>query len=111
MIRYNLTLDALRAKARASFLDLDDKSDRRISRTITVEDQLKMCAKEKFVMSVSRAQEMEEEKKKARHMIAIHNQGNETDDKDTTQGTKYTQTDETTRHTRIKHEWSEGADL
>uniref|UniRef100_A0A3Q2YE76 Integrin subunit alpha 1 n=1 Tax=Hippocampus comes TaxID=109280 RepID=A0A3Q2YE76_HIPCM len=49
VIRYNLTLDALRAKARASFLDLDDKSDRRISRTVTVEDE--MCAKEMFVMS------------------------------------------------------------
>ncbi|XP_057674414.1 integrin alpha-1 isoform X1 [Corythoichthys intestinalis] len=51
VIRYELTLDALRPKARASFLNPDDKSDRRISRTITVEDRQRICAKEMFIMS------------------------------------------------------------
>uniref|UniRef100_A0A3Q1IUR6 VWFA domain-containing protein n=1 Tax=Anabas testudineus TaxID=64144 RepID=A0A3Q1IUR6_ANATE len=37
-IRFNLTLDALRAKARASFIDEDDKNDRRITRNFTIKD-------------------------------------------------------------------------
>ncbi|XP_061656318.1 integrin alpha-1 isoform X2 [Phyllopteryx taeniolatus] len=51
VIRYDLTLDALRAKARASFVNSDDKSDRRISRTIAVEDRRRTCAREMFMMS------------------------------------------------------------
>jgi len=50
-IRYNLTLDALRAKARASFVSAEDKSDRRISRTANISDRL--CVTENFRMSAS----------------------------------------------------------
>lgn len=52
-IRYNLTLDALRAKARASFIDLDDKSDRRITRSFTIKDREIKCVQETFMMSAS----------------------------------------------------------
>ncbi|XP_071751107.2 integrin alpha-1 [Centroberyx gerrardi] len=48
-IRYNLTLDALRAKARGSFLLSDDKNDRRISKRVSIRD--KLCVTETFVMS------------------------------------------------------------
>ncbi|KAM4634321.1 integrin alpha-1 [Polymixia lowei] len=48
-IRYNLTLDALRAKARGSFIDLEDKNYRKISKRITIRD--KECVKEIFMMS------------------------------------------------------------
>nr|XP_057920171.1 integrin alpha-1 [Doryrhamphus excisus] len=51
VIRYNLTLDALRAKARASFLGSDDKSDRRITGTFTVQDKKRLCVTEEFMMS------------------------------------------------------------
>ncbi|KAG7241159.1 hypothetical protein INR49_025902 [Caranx melampygus] len=37
-IRYNLTLDALRAKARASFIQSGDINDRRISKTFHIKD-------------------------------------------------------------------------
>ncbi|KAF1377677.1 hypothetical protein PFLUV_G00203230 [Perca fluviatilis] len=50
-IRYNLTLDALRAKARASFIDSDDKSDRKITRNFTIKDRERKCVKETFMMS------------------------------------------------------------
>uniref|UniRef100_A0A3Q3VMZ6 VWFA domain-containing protein n=1 Tax=Mola mola TaxID=94237 RepID=A0A3Q3VMZ6_MOLML len=50
-IRYNLTLDALRAKARASFIDQEDKSDRRITRTFTIKDRWSSCVQETFMMS------------------------------------------------------------
>lgn len=52
-IRYDLTLDALRAKARASFIDLDDKSDRRITRSFTIKDRERKCVQETFMMSAS----------------------------------------------------------
>lgn len=52
-IRYNLTLDALRAKARASFIDSDDKSDRRLTRSISIKDRMSKCVQEKFMMSAS----------------------------------------------------------
>lgn len=52
-IRYNLTLDALRAKARASFIDQEDKSDRRIIRTFTIKDRWSSCVQETFMMSAS----------------------------------------------------------
>ncbi|XP_070845853.1 integrin alpha-1 [Chaetodon trifascialis] len=50
-IHYNLTLDALRAKARASFIDSDDKSDRRITRSFTIKDRETKCVQEIFLMS------------------------------------------------------------
>ncbi|XP_047228916.1 integrin alpha-1 isoform X2 [Girardinichthys multiradiatus] len=51
-IRYNITLDALRAKARASFADTDsDKSDRRMTKTFNIKDQEKKCMTETFIMS------------------------------------------------------------
>ncbi|XP_077479570.1 integrin alpha-1 [Stigmatopora argus] len=50
-IRYEMILDALRPKGRASFLNSDEKSERRISRMITVEDQQVLCKKEMFIMS------------------------------------------------------------
>ncbi|XP_034565030.1 integrin alpha-1 [Notolabrus celidotus] len=50
-IRYDLTLDALRAKARASFIDAGDKSDRRIARSVIIKDREKKCVQETFMMS------------------------------------------------------------
>ncbi|KAJ3605920.1 hypothetical protein NHX12_027963 [Muraenolepis orangiensis] len=50
-IRYDLTLDALRAKARASFEGAEDKSDRRVSKNATIRDSL--CVTESFRMSAS----------------------------------------------------------
>ncbi|XP_037340937.2 integrin alpha-1 isoform X2 [Pungitius pungitius] len=50
-IRYNLTLDALRAKARASFKAPEDKGDRRITRSLTIKDRERKCVQETFVMS------------------------------------------------------------
>nr|XP_046231232.1 integrin alpha-1 isoform X2 [Scatophagus argus] len=50
-IRYDLTLDALRANARASFIDLDDKSDRRITKTFYIKDRERKCVEETFMMS------------------------------------------------------------
>uniref|UniRef100_A0A3Q1IQ21 VWFA domain-containing protein n=1 Tax=Anabas testudineus TaxID=64144 RepID=A0A3Q1IQ21_ANATE len=50
-IRFNLTLDALRAKARASFIDEDDKNDRRITRNFTIKDTETKCMQETFMMS------------------------------------------------------------
>ncbi|TMS08504.1 Integrin alpha-1 [Larimichthys crocea] len=50
-IRYSLTLDALRAKARASFIDSDDKSDRKITRNFTIKDRETRCVQETFMMS------------------------------------------------------------
>ncbi|XP_029300794.1 integrin alpha-1 [Cottoperca gobio] len=50
-IRYSLTLDALRAKARASFIDSDDKSDRRITRSFNIMDRERKCAPVTFMMS------------------------------------------------------------
>ncbi|KAK0134849.1 Integrin alpha-1 [Merluccius polli] len=48
-IRYDLTLDALRAKARASFASAEDKSDRSISKNVTIRDR--KCVTEDFRMS------------------------------------------------------------
>nr|XP_033503082.1 integrin alpha-1 [Epinephelus lanceolatus] len=50
-IRYSLTLDALRAKARASFIDSVDKSDRKITRIFTIKDRERKCVEETFMMS------------------------------------------------------------
>ncbi|KAM8872070.1 integrin alpha-1 [Synchiropus picturatus] len=50
-IQYILSLDALRAKARASFLDSDEKSDRRITRSVIMKDRERKCVKETFIMS------------------------------------------------------------
>lgn len=50
-IRYTLTLDALRAKARASFIGSDEKSDRRVARTFNISHREKKCAQETFMMS------------------------------------------------------------
>lgn len=50
-IRYDLTLDALRAKARASFPLPDDKNDRRISKKVAITD--KLCVEETFALSAS----------------------------------------------------------
>lgn len=49
-IRYSLKVDALRAKARASFIDLGDKSD---SRIFSIRDRESKCVQETFMMSVS----------------------------------------------------------
>ncbi|XP_062268869.1 integrin alpha-1 [Platichthys flesus] len=51
VIVFNLTLDALRAKARASFFNPEDKNDRRISRSFTIKDRERKCVQEKFMMS------------------------------------------------------------
>ncbi|CAJ1070776.1 integrin alpha-1 [Xyrichtys novacula] len=48
-IRYDLILDARRAKARASFIDTADKSDRRITRRLLIKDW--ECVEETFMMS------------------------------------------------------------
>ncbi|XP_047425973.1 integrin alpha-1 [Mugil cephalus] len=50
-IRYYLTLDALRAKARASFFTSDDKSDRKLNKTLTMKDRERKCINETFMMS------------------------------------------------------------
>ncbi|XP_054908607.1 integrin alpha-1 [Poeciliopsis prolifica] len=51
-IRYNVTLDVLRSKARASFIDQDlDKSDRRVSKTFSIINGQKICKTERFIMS------------------------------------------------------------
>lgn len=52
-ISYNITLDALRAKARASFEGTDSKSDRRVTRSFSITNQEGKCMNETFVMSVS----------------------------------------------------------
>lgn len=53
VIYYDLTLDALRAKARASFIDSDEKTDRRITRNLTIMDREGKCVEETFMMSAS----------------------------------------------------------
>lgn len=50
-IRYDLTLDALRTKARASFIE----GDRKISRTFYIRQS--RCRNETFVMEVSGAEQ------------------------------------------------------
>ncbi|XP_069370167.1 integrin alpha-1 isoform X2 [Paralichthys olivaceus] len=50
-IVYNLNLDALRAKARALFINPDDKNDRRISRSFTIKDRETVCVNQTFMMS------------------------------------------------------------
>lgn len=50
-IRYDLTLDALRAKARASFIE----GDRRISKTLPLRGRERHCVQETFMMEVSSA--------------------------------------------------------
>ncbi|XP_012735236.2 integrin alpha-1 [Fundulus heteroclitus] len=51
-IRYSITLDGLRAKARASFTNTDsDKSDRKTTKTFHIKDQEEKCMKETFIMS------------------------------------------------------------
>ncbi|XP_029371123.1 integrin alpha-1 isoform X1 [Echeneis naucrates] len=49
-ILYSLTLDALRAKARASFISSDDKNDRRIIKTVTITDGETQCVAKQFMM-------------------------------------------------------------
>lgn len=46
-------MDALRAKARASFIDLGDKSERKITRTFSIRDGGSTCVQETFMMAVS----------------------------------------------------------
>uniref|UniRef100_A0AAQ6AHT0 VWFA domain-containing protein n=1 Tax=Amphiprion ocellaris TaxID=80972 RepID=A0AAQ6AHT0_AMPOC len=50
-ISYSLTLDALRAKARASFIAMDDKSDRRITKAFLIRDRERRCVNQTFMMS------------------------------------------------------------
>lgn len=50
-IFYNLTVDARRTKARASFLVKEGKSERRISRKISISDGERKCLQETFMMS------------------------------------------------------------
>ncbi|XP_038130977.1 integrin alpha-1 [Cyprinodon tularosa] len=51
-IRYNITLDALRSKARASFIvNNPDKVDRRMTKTFSIKDGEKKCRSETFFMS------------------------------------------------------------
>lgn len=47
-IRYQLTLDALRAKARCSFMDPNERNERRISRITTIKNE--QCVTETFKM-------------------------------------------------------------
>uniref|UniRef100_A0A3Q3IMN1 VWFA domain-containing protein n=1 Tax=Monopterus albus TaxID=43700 RepID=A0A3Q3IMN1_MONAL len=47
-MRYNLTLDALRAKARASFTDT---GDRKVTKTFHIRDREIKCVQERFMMS------------------------------------------------------------
>lgn len=51
-IHYDLTVDALRAKPRALFLDKEGKSDRRVSRRFNISDGETECLEEIFMMSV-----------------------------------------------------------
>uniref|UniRef100_A0A4W6C4J1 Integrin subunit alpha 1 n=1 Tax=Lates calcarifer TaxID=8187 RepID=A0A4W6C4J1_LATCA len=51
MIHYNLTLDALRAKARASFINSTDKNDRRITKPLTIRIREIKCEEQIFMMS------------------------------------------------------------
>ncbi|XP_040914374.1 integrin alpha-1 [Toxotes jaculatrix] len=51
VIRYSLTLDAQRAKARASFIGLDDKNDRKITKNFTIKAIEPKCVQERFMMS------------------------------------------------------------
>ncbi|CAN9504539.1 unnamed protein product [Ophioblennius macclurei] len=50
-IHYTLTLDALRAKARASFIGTDDKNERKITKTFSIIDRKRKCVNETFMMS------------------------------------------------------------
>ncbi|XP_043999977.1 integrin alpha-1 [Gambusia affinis] len=51
-IRYNVTLDVLRSKARASFIEQDlDKSDRRVTKTFSISNGQSICKTERFIMS------------------------------------------------------------
>lgn len=50
-IRYDLILDALRAKARALFYDSDNKSDRKITNSFKIRDRDTKCLSETFMMS------------------------------------------------------------
>ncbi|XP_030599047.1 integrin alpha-1 [Archocentrus centrarchus] len=50
-IRYTITLDGLRAKARASFNGTDDKIDRKTTKTFTIEHGISRCMEETFMMS------------------------------------------------------------
>ncbi|KAM9307363.1 integrin alpha-1 [Pholidichthys leucotaenia] len=50
-IRYSITLDALRAKARASFVGKDNKGDRKTTKTFAIRDKEKKCMNETFMMS------------------------------------------------------------
>lgn len=50
-MRYELTLDAPRAKARASFI----QGDRKIGRTLSIGDRGRSCRQETFMMEVSSA--------------------------------------------------------
>lgn len=50
MIHYDLNLDALRAKARASFMNSDD---RRITKNFTIKERERKCIQETFIMSAS----------------------------------------------------------
>ncbi|XP_018517889.1 LOW QUALITY PROTEIN: integrin alpha-1 [Lates calcarifer] len=51
VIHYNLTLDALRAKARASFINSTDKNDRRITKPLTIRIREIKCEEQIFMMS------------------------------------------------------------
>lgn len=50
-IRYELTLDALRAKARASFIE----GDRKVSKTLSIRATGRRCLEESFMMEVRSA--------------------------------------------------------
>ncbi|XP_029940753.1 integrin alpha-1 isoform X1 [Salarias fasciatus] len=50
-IHYTLTLDVLRAKARASFIGTDDKSEPKIAKTFFMKDRERKCVNQTFMMS------------------------------------------------------------
>lgn len=52
-IQYNLKLDALRAKARALFINQHNKSDSWITRRLTIKDRESQCVNETFMMLAS----------------------------------------------------------
>uniref|UniRef100_A0A8C7VRN4 Integrin subunit alpha 1 n=1 Tax=Oncorhynchus mykiss TaxID=8022 RepID=A0A8C7VRN4_ONCMY len=52
-IKYNLTLDSLRAKSRAAFVNPDDKSERKVQVTANIIDAL--CLEHSFAMKASKS--------------------------------------------------------
>lgn len=52
-IKYSLTLDSLRAKSRAAFVNIDEKSERKAQATAKIIDNL--CVEHLFAMKASKS--------------------------------------------------------